>query len=87
VAGRVSHPWDSCAFVNLFSLVMTARANGLEPFEYLCEVFEQLPLATTVEAIEALLPWNLRSVLDARRERQKTAPQIAVTGGSDSVER
>ena len=37
MAGRVSHPWDSCAFVNLFSLVMTARANGLELFEYLCE--------------------------------------------------
>jgi hypothetical protein len=33
---------------------MTARANGLEPFEYLSEVFQQLPLATTVEAIEAL---------------------------------
>jgi hypothetical protein len=25
--------------------------------------FEQLPTATTVEAIEALLPWNLKPVL------------------------
>ena len=57
------------ASANLFSLVMTARANGLEPFEYLSEVFEQLPLATTVEAIEALLPWNLKPILDARRKR------------------
>ena len=61
------------ASANLFSLVMTARANGVEPFEYLSEVFEQLPLATTVEAIEALLPWNLKPVLDARRKRQETA--------------
>jgi transposase len=64
------------ASANLFSLVMTARANGLEPFEYLSEVFEQLPLATTVEAIEALLPWNLKPVLDAQRKRQEPASRI-----------
>jgi hypothetical protein len=52
-----------------------SSANGLEPFEYLSEVFEQLPLATTVEAIEALLPWNLKPVLDARCNRQKPASQ------------
>src|SRR3954471_16790061 len=40
------------ASANLFSLVMTARANEVEPFEYLSEVFEQLPAATTVEAVE-----------------------------------
>jgi transposase IS66 family protein/transposase IS66-like protein len=64
------------ASANLFSLVMTARVNGLEPFEYLSEVFQQLPLATTVEAIEALLPWNLKPILDARRRRQEPASQI-----------
>jgi len=67
------------ASANLFSLVMTARANEVEPFEYLNEVFEQLPTATTVEAIEALLPWNLKPVLDERRKRQEAAPQIAAT--------
>jgi hypothetical protein len=55
------------ARANLFSLVMTARANAVEPFENLSEMFEQLPAATTVEAIEALLPWNLEPVLDAQR--------------------
>jgi len=65
---------------NLFSLVMTARANGVEPFEYLSEVFEQLPAATTVEAVEALLPWNLKPVLDARRKAVPGAtPQTTVT--------
>jgi IS66 C-terminal element len=67
------------ASANLFSLVMTARANGVEPFEYLSTVFEQFPAATTVEAIEALLPWNLRPILEARRKRQQGAPQIAAT--------
>jgi transposase len=67
------------ASANLFSLVMTARANGVEPFEYLSEVFEQLPAATTVEAIEALLPWNLKLVPNARRKLPGAVPQIAVT--------
>jgi hypothetical protein len=58
---------------------MTARANEVEPFEYLSELFEQLPAATTVEAIEALLPWNLKPFLDTRRKRQETAPQIVTT--------
>ena len=57
---------------------MTARANGVEPFEYLSEVFEQLPAATTVEAIEALLPWNLKPALHAGCKRQEVAPLIAV---------
>ena len=59
----------------MFSLVMTARANGLEPFEYLSEVFEQMLLATTAEGVEALLPWNLKPLLDARRKRQESVPR------------
>src|ERR1700753_1260617 len=65
------------ASANLFSLVMTARANGVEPFEYLSEVFEQLPAATTVEAIEALLPWNLKPILDARKQPQAATQPIS----------
>jgi transposase len=41
---------------NLYSLVETARANGLDPYGYLRKVFTDLPNATTVEDIEALLP-------------------------------
>jgi len=43
-------------------------------FKYLSELFEQLPTATTVEAVEALLPWNLKSSRDAQRNRWETAP-------------
>jgi hypothetical protein len=48
------------ASANLYSLVMTARANGVEPFAYLKDLFERLPVATTVAEIEALLPWNTK---------------------------
>jgi transposase len=44
----------------LYSLIETAKANGLEPWAYLNHLFEQLPIAKTPEAIEALLPHNLK---------------------------
>ncbi len=47
------------ASANLYSLIETAKANGLEPYAYLRMVFTELPKADTVEAIEALLPGNM----------------------------
>ena len=45
------------AGANLYSLVETAKANQKEPYAYLKKVFTKLPQATTVEEIEALLPF------------------------------
>ncbi len=47
------------ASANLYSLIETAKANGLEPYAYLRRVFAELPRAETVEAIEALLPGGI----------------------------
>jgi transposase len=58
-----NNPLGARASANLFSLVGSARANGLEPYAYLNYIFENLPAANTVEALEALLPWNARAVL------------------------
>jgi len=44
---------------NLYSLIETAKANGLEPYAYLREVFTKLPLAAAVADFEALLPGNI----------------------------
>jgi len=44
---------------NLYSLIETAKANGLEPYAYLRQVFTQLPRAASVEEIESLLPWQV----------------------------
>ncbi len=54
------------AGANLYSLVSCARVNGLEPYACLRYLFQELPKATTAEGIEALLPWIVRSVLQAR---------------------
>ena len=48
------------ASANLYSLIETAKANGLEPYAYLRDLFAELPKAETVEAIETLLPGNLK---------------------------
>jgi transposase len=47
------------ASANLYSLIETAKANGLEPYAYLRHLFTELPKAETAEAIEVLLPGNL----------------------------
>ena len=44
---------------NLYSLIETTKANGLEPYVYLRHVFTQLPRAKSVEDVEALLPWQV----------------------------
>ncbi len=49
------------ASANLYSLVESAKANNLEPSAYLKTVFTLLPQAKTVEEVEALLPWNIKS--------------------------
>jgi transposase len=41
---------------NLYSLIETAKANGVEPYAYLKMVFAELPNASSLEEIEALLP-------------------------------
>ncbi len=46
----------SFASANLYSLIETAKANGIEPFAYLKTVFTDLPKADTVGDVEALLP-------------------------------
>jgi hypothetical protein len=43
-----------------FSLIETAKANGLEPYDYLRGVIEKMPYAETVEDWEAFLPWNMK---------------------------
>ena len=43
-----------------YSLIETAKANGLEPYAYFKQVLTALPYADTVDEIENLLPWNIK---------------------------
>ncbi|MFT7559624.1 MAG: transposase, partial [Flavobacteriales bacterium] len=46
------------ASANLYSLVETAKANGLNPYEYLKTIFTELPNCAE-ESLSNLLPWNI----------------------------
>ena len=60
-------PEGASASALFYSLIETAKANGLEPHAYLRFIFEKLPTATTFEDYEALLPWNVKKNLLAVR--------------------
>ena len=47
---------------NLYSLIETAKTNGLELYAYLRHVFKELPKATNIDEIEMLLPWNVATI-------------------------
>ena len=47
------------ASANLYSLIETAKANDLNPHDYLRHVFATLPNAQSVEDVEMLLPWSV----------------------------
>jgi len=52
-------PAGAEASARLYGLIETAKANGCEPYAYLRRVFTDLPKATTLAQVEALLPWNV----------------------------
>ena len=57
----------------LYSLIETAKANGLEPYSYLRYLFERLPHAHAEDEYRALLPQYLSPAdLVAAQQKQKT---------------
>jgi transposase len=44
-----------------YSLIETAKLNGLEPYNYLNKIFKALPYCEAVEDFEKLLPWNFKT--------------------------
>ena len=47
------------ASANLYSLLQTCLANGIDGYQYLKALLVELPKATTVDEYEALLPWRI----------------------------
>jgi transposase len=53
-------PAGAHASAVIYSLVETAKVNGVEPYLWLLRVLTDLPAAKTVEDVDALLPWNFK---------------------------
>jgi transposase len=56
-------PSGAEASAAIYSLVETAKANGLSPYEYLQFVFETLPTLGEDDDLDALLPWRWKDTL------------------------
>jgi hypothetical protein len=51
------------ASANLYSLVETCKAGGIDPYRYLTWLFQRLPLAQTAGDYAALLSSNMPAEL------------------------
>lgn len=60
-------PQGATASAVLYSLVITARENGLTPYDYLRQALSTLPTLKTRAEVQQLLPWNVRPTLRAER--------------------
>ena len=56
-------PEGASASACIYSLIETAKANGLEPYWYLKYLFEHLPEAMTADEFMALMPQNIDKTL------------------------
>lgn len=72
-------PDGAKASATLYSLIETARTNGLEPYRYFCYLFDQLPVAQNEEQLKALLPMNLTvDILEAYQQEYQERSAIAL---------
>ncbi len=54
-------PDGAKASATFFTLIETAKANGLEPYAYLRHIFQKLPLPQTEQDLKDLLPQKIDS--------------------------
>ncbi|MGF1689265.1 transposase domain-containing protein, partial [Photobacterium japonica] len=47
------------ASANLYSIVMTCRANDINPYYYFLHLFRELPQRASGTDLTNLLPWNV----------------------------
>jgi transposase len=52
-------PVGAAASATIYSIIETAKNNNLEPYHYLCYLFDRLPYAHTTEEFRELLPQTL----------------------------
>ncbi len=59
-----------------YSLIETAKANEIEPYAYLRHIFNALPYASSIEKIEALLPWNVKNQIPSIKRNEKISTSL-----------
>ena len=63
------------ASATIYSIVETAKANGLKPYEYMKYLLEEIPKHmddTNLDFLDALLPWSETIPEECRRQKTDT---------------
>lgn len=71
-------PRGARASATCYSLVETAKLNGLEQHAYFEQVLAQFAEADTVQKLEALLPWNVKAATGCELPTRKPPDTRAV---------
>jgi len=71
-------PAGATASALIYSVLETAKANGQNVLKYLTVVLEALPGATSIDEIEALLPWRLPAEEVSKRYARLPWPAMAM---------
>ncbi|MHC1785771.1 MAG: IS66 family transposase [Christensenellales bacterium] len=69
-------PRGARASAVMYSIIETAKENGLDPYKYLVHVFEEAPnrdIRNNIDALGALLPWSAPERLKAVKEASPPA--------------
>ena len=53
-------PSGAEASASLYTLVETAKANSIDPHDYLTLIFKELPRCLTADELDKLLPYNAK---------------------------
>jgi transposase len=53
------NPEGASASATIYSIIETAKANGLEPYHYPCYLLEKLLFVQSIEELKNLLPQNI----------------------------
>ncbi len=60
-------PGGAHASALYYTLIETAKANGIDPFKYILHLCKHIASIETVDDVEALLPWNVKEQLTQQK--------------------
>jgi transposase len=55
-------PEGAASSCGMYSVIETAKQNGLNTHEYLRFLFEKVPQVQTIDDWKSLLPWNIKNL-------------------------
>ena len=69
-------PKGAKASAVIYSILETAKQNGLKPYDYLNYIFETMPTLPSQDKYDALLPWSSELPESCRLPQNKSEQEV-----------